>query len=164
MSGLALGYQVRKRVGRQIAIASRLAPTRVSGWPRDSCPPPIPCGSRACPRWRRHSQHHRKPTHRLREQARSHKGFGVAAGLVSAANPLWEPGLPAMAAAQPTSSQADPPTSRAGSLPQVPPTPQTPVGASLLAIAANLPTQNLRTTAAPAPALRGSSGRCGCAG
>ncbi|CAN1601595.1 protein of unknown function [Pseudomonas mediterranea] len=31
-----------------------------------------PCGSRACPRWRQHSQHTCKLTHRYREQARSH--------------------------------------------------------------------------------------------
>ncbi|MGK3121457.1 hypothetical protein ACCT23_23905, partial [Pseudomonas corrugata] len=34
------------------------------------------------------------------------------------AKPLWEPSLLAMAAVHPTSMQADPPLSRAGSLPQ----------------------------------------------
>ncbi|TNF78857.1 hypothetical protein FGE05_27575 [Pseudomonas sp. ICMP22404] len=68
-------------------------------------------------------------------------------------------------------------SSRAGSLPQgigggheSRGHPGTLVGASLLAMTAtqapstNLPTRNIRTTAAPAPAPRGSSGRCGCAG
>ncbi|CAN1601597.1 protein of unknown function [Pseudomonas mediterranea] len=76
-----------------------------------------PCGSRACPRWRQHSQHPHKLTHRYREQARSHSGSWCWLALRRHKS-LWEPGLPAMASAQPTYPPADPPLSRAGSLPQ----------------------------------------------
>jgi hypothetical protein len=37
---------------------------------------------RACSRWRRYIQHQCKLTHCYREQARSHRGFGVGMGSV----------------------------------------------------------------------------------
>ncbi len=72
---------------------------------------------RACSRRRQHIQHHRKQTHRYREQARSHKDCRCPQHLNSTPNPVGA-GLLAKASAHPTSPQADPPLSRASSLPQ----------------------------------------------
>jgi|GEM_PF-2882057 len=45
---------------------------------------------RACSRRRRHIQHHRKQTHRFREQARSHRGVGVDGKLAAKKSPQCE--------------------------------------------------------------------------
>ncbi|CAH0195104.1 hypothetical protein SRABI06_01776 [Pseudomonas brassicacearum] len=73
---------------------------------------------RACSRRRRHIQHHHKLTLRYREQARSHRGI---AGVHNTGHPykiLVGASLLAKTSAHPPSPQADPPLSRAGSLPQ----------------------------------------------
>ena len=90
------------------AIAGKPAPTG-TGEPHHS----TLCGSRACPRWQ-----HRGPAvmsnclHRW--QASSHR-YRAAAPL----HPLWEPGLPAMAAPR-AGSHADLSASLASQLPQSP--------------------------------------------
>ena len=79
--------------------------------------PRTQCGSKACSRWRRHIQHHHSLIHRFREQARSHRGLVVDVKSAANREPSVGASLLAMAAAHPTSSQADPPLSRASFAP-----------------------------------------------
>ncbi|QBX41921.1 hypothetical protein E4T63_15540 [Pseudomonas fluorescens] len=81
-----------------VGIASISLPdtplSRASSLPHWSCVDHQPfahrktCGSRACPRRRRYSQHLYCLTHRFREQARSHTGAVLIASLVHTAKPV----------------------------------------------------------------------------
>ncbi len=78
------------------AIASRLTPTGIGG-DQDIQFIQFHCGSVACPRKRWIRQHRCCMCRRLREQARSHRDWGVDQDICFTLEPLWERGLPAKA-------------------------------------------------------------------
>ncbi|QBR32362.1 hypothetical protein E3Z29_18430 [Pseudomonas sp. S150] len=96
--------------------------SRASSLPHWSCVDRQPCahrktcGSRACPRRRRYSQHLYCLTHRFREQARSHTGAVVITSLVHTAKPVGA-GLAREGVGIASISLPDTPLSRASSLP-----------------------------------------------
>jgi len=107
-AGLARdGSTAGRQSCRFVCIAGKPAPTG-TGQPHHS----TLCVSRACPRWQ-HRGPAVMPNCLLRWQASSHRYRGAAP-----LHPLWEPGLPAMAAPR-SGSHVDLSASLASQLPQV---------------------------------------------
>ncbi|QBX41922.1 hypothetical protein E4T63_15545 [Pseudomonas fluorescens] len=96
--------------------------SRASSLPHWSCVDRQPsahrktCGSRACPRRRRYSQHLYCLTHRFREQARSHTGAVLITSLVHTVKPVGA-GLARESVGIASISLPDTPLSRASPLP-----------------------------------------------
>ncbi len=77
-------------VTRHTAFASKPAPTLEWRRSQNLRLTQIPLWERACSRIGRVSQHHRRLTHRFREQARSHTGWASLTKPGLGTDPLWE--------------------------------------------------------------------------